>query len=906
MCVDGGSVVGAADAEKNRAIDEALADVALLTGQADELHDRNVAKAEASAEVKMVWESALHGFDLAHSVVEKALAALGLEERELPEGETPPDLGDEFAIAPGSTGDFEESHLIEGPNPKLIAPTMPYAVQPMERSVGWVDYDLYAHVLERIGGITAAGLSSVGVYGPGPNYVPNPCHPAAFHRYDPEYALNSLNHDHPHSPLDGLPDRLLANLLRGPHYGSPHATPESSVPFSVAQIYGPAFGYSVTSWDIPDPNTRALTNYAVDPVTGELVITPPPSLEETNFSNGSIYHYLTNLDDIFSTETEQELNDQVEGDKSVENSSSAPLTDREILKERLLKFFYGESSPQDRQMFLSGVADGFWDGIKFWIDLAKMGAKFAWNAIDAKRQAKEFGWHAYSSVSKYIVDHGLSWYYGIRPQQFEKPPLPPVAQSAMGTVEAIRKKLQGLELPPLEKLPGVIKEMIAAASEIMGICGRVMSDFDDSRLMTFNPNPQKDLTAKVSRIIDEASPTLVKLMLVLTDAVATPRERGYVVGTVLYQVTEYVVVSLATAGVGAVVEGGIQLPRLAAKLKQIGIIAKDAKLAEKVEEIASDVKILGNSAERSAELAEKERSRFVLTVIERNELCFARNTPVAVSGRSKPIGEIAPGEYVKAFDFSSGEWVLAEVLKRHDNFYSGAMITVHVEDSAIEATVNHPFWVVRGGELDKRRVPDELSPDEDQGHALEGRWVLSQELQAGDLIFCVDGRYRRIVRIEQRYESRIEVSNLTVRGHHTFAVGESPVLVHNSPWCDSLRKAKGGWEKLTSLIEAAKREKKAIHAHHIVPKDIWKEYIPEAVPYLQKAQKILKDCDIELICDPRNLTWALNWDHSLDYAKAIEKTLTKAYNQGGKAEVEEALKKIEVILNKGKKFRGLE
>ncbi|MCC6126747.1 MAG: hypothetical protein IT426_17430 [Pirellulales bacterium] len=128
---------------------------------------------------------------------------------------------------------------------------MPYAVQPMLRSDGgafWCDYDLYAHVLERIGGIAAAGLSSVGVYAPGPNFVSNPCHPAAPHLYDPEKALNSLNAVHPHSPLDGLPDELLANLLCGPHYGSPHATPESSVPFSVAQIYGPAFGVEA----IPD------------------------------------------------------------------------------------------------------------------------------------------------------------------------------------------------------------------------------------------------------------------------------------------------------------------------------------------------------------------------------------------------------------------------------------------------------------------------------------------------------------------------------------------------------------------------------------------------------------------------------------------------------------------------------
>ena len=57
---------------------------------------------------------------------------------------------------------------------------------------------------------------------------------------------------------------------------------------------------------------------------------------------------------------------------------------------------------------------------------------------------------------------------------------------------------------------------------------------------------------------------------------------------------------------------------------------------------------------------------------------------------------------MKAFDFFRGEWVLAEVLKRHDNNYSGAIVKIFAGDSAIETTLNHPFWVVAGEELDKR------------------------------------------------------------------------------------------------------------------------------------------------------------------------------------------------------------
>ncbi|MCC6126743.1 MAG: AHH domain-containing protein [Pirellulales bacterium] len=123
-------------------------------------------------------------------------------------------------------------------------------------------------------------MSSVGVYAPGPNFVSNPCHPEAFHRYDPEKALNSLNAVHPHSPLDGLPDHLLANLLRGPHYGILHGTSGSSpidVPFSVSQIYGPAFGIEVRDFSTVDPTTGDITHYHTNP-DGSFTITVEPNV----------------------------------------------------------------------------------------------------------------------------------------------------------------------------------------------------------------------------------------------------------------------------------------------------------------------------------------------------------------------------------------------------------------------------------------------------------------------------------------------------------------------------------------------------------------------------------------------------------------------------------------------------
>ncbi|MFN9420198.1 MAG: hypothetical protein ACK578_22295, partial [Pirellula sp.] len=110
--------------------------------------------------------------------------------------------------------------------------------------------------------------------------------------------------------------------------------------------------------------------------------------------------------------------------------------------------------------------------------------------------------------------------------------------------------------------------------------------------------------------------------------------------------------------------------------------------------------------------------------------------------------------------------------------------------SWVETTSYHPFWVVEGRDLNERSVPRELDPSEDEGKALRGRWVNSHELRAGDTIHLHDGTSARISRIEQRYESLLPVSNLTVRGFHTFFVGEASILVHNTSWCDLEKRAK--------------------------------------------------------------------------------------------------------------------
>jgi hypothetical protein len=281
-------------------------------------------------------------------------------------------------------------------------------------------------------------------------------------------------------------------------------------------------------------------------------------------------------------------------------------------------------------------------------------------------------------------------------------------------------------------------------------------------------------------------------------------------------------------------------------------------------------------------------------------ICFVRSTSVACVDEVKPIGSIEPGSSVMAWDFASGRWVAAEVLKRHDNIYTGAMVTVFAGQSKIEATGNHPFWVVKGHELDQRRTPSALAPGEDEGRRLSGRWVLSQDIEAGDLLFGLDGGYHRVSQVQQRWEEAVEVSNLTVAGHHTFAVGDEPLLVHNLAFCEILRRAKGGFENMPALV-AAKRLGQVIHAHHIVPKTLWNN---AGRVYIKKAQDILNKYGIDVLYSEHNLTWAIHQDHSIAYVKAVATTLEKA-SKSGKPAVLKALNDIAEVLNQGRKFRGL-
>lgn len=84
-----------------------------------------------------------------------------------------------------------------------------------------------------------------------------------------------------------------------------------------------------------------------------------------------------------------------------------------------------------------------------------------------------------------------------------------------------------------------------------------------------------------------------------------------------------------------------------------------------------------------------------------------------------------------------------------------------------------------GEDLESRNAPEHVGADEDRGGSLAGRWINSDDLRVGDMVFLRGRGEVRIDRIGVRRE-RTSVCNLTVRDLHTFAAGAIQALVHNS------------------------------------------------------------------------------------------------------------------------------
>ena len=143
----------------------------------------------------------------------------------------------------------------------------------------------------------------------------------------------------------------------------------------------------------------------------------------------------------------------------------------------------------------------------------------------------------------------------------------------------------------------------------------------------------------------------------------------------------------------------------------------------------------------------------------------------------RAIETVDPGTKVYACDVSTGEWTLKRVLKRFTHHYEGDIITIRLGQITIQATGNHPFYVLHGERLLSRPLPQDI-PKEEQRTTGRGRWVEARDLNEGDVLKDKSGEGLIITGLSSRYEETV-VYNLDVEGHHNYAVDQKGILVHN-------------------------------------------------------------------------------------------------------------------------------
>lgn len=157
--------------------------------------------------------------------------------------------------------------------------------------------------------------------------------------------------------------------------------------------------------------------------------------------------------------------------------------------------------------------------------------------------------------------------------------------------------------------------------------------------------------------------------------------------------------------------------------------------------------------------------------------CFPSGTEVLTANGPRAIEKVEQGTEIYSFDLLTGKWVLKKVIQLHSQFYDGDMITISSGQISIQATGNHPFYVLNGEGLDSRSFAKDI-PIEEQELSFPGRWVEARDLKEGDMLQDKSGIGLIITSLSSRQE-KVEVHNLNIEGCNNYAVHERGLLVHN-------------------------------------------------------------------------------------------------------------------------------
>ena len=149
-------------------------------------------------------------------------------------------------------------------------------------------------------------------------------------------------------------------------------------------------------------------------------------------------------------------------------------------------------------------------------------------------------------------------------------------------------------------------------------------------------------------------------------------------------------------------------------------------------------------------------------------ICFVAGTPVLAACEYIAIEEIKIGDMVWSENPETGEKELKEVVQTFVN-ETTELIFVQVGSEEIVTTPEHPFY----------------SP-------IKG-WTAACKLRAGDILVLQNGKYVTVEKVQHEIlEAPTTVYNFEVADFHTYYVGKSAVLVHNTCGGKSSSRGVGG------------------------------------------------------------------------------------------------------------------
>jgi RHS repeat-associated protein len=158
--------------------------------------------------------------------------------------------------------------------------------------------------------------------------------------------------------------------------------------------------------------------------------------------------------------------------------------------------------------------------------------------------------------------------------------------------------------------------------------------------------------------------------------------------------------------------------------------------------------------------------------------CFPPDTLVGTELGLRPIAQIQPGERTWAYDFWTSQWRLCKIKERIERAYTGSIVVIRLAEGDIEATADHPFWVVQGHDLMHRPKPAHVEVEEAGNRETLGRWVDAKDIQIGDILLSRSGSLTTVLGHSMQ-EKTLTVYNLHVAELNTYSVGICQVLVHN-------------------------------------------------------------------------------------------------------------------------------